>query len=295
MNDEQLSNLRKAGSVAREARELAVSLVDENVRLLDVAEEVEAFIVRKGAKPAFPLNISLNDIAAHYTPKTDDRLRFSNGDIVKLDVGAHVDGYIGDTAATVEVGTKNWDRLIDSASAALRMALETLGEGVKANDLGRVIERSIKESGYRPVVNLTGHGMKQYNLHAGVTIPNYDDGTLTRIDRGMTLAIEPFATNGIGQVGNDKPGNIYRIMRERELRDQKALDFFKKIKNNFGTLPFSERWCYRIDRSCSGYLRTLVRHGMIFSYPILRELQSGMVTQAEHTVIVHGSKCEITT
>ncbi len=295
MNDEILSKVRRAGSIARDARELGASLVDDGVFLLKVAEEVEDLISKKGARPAFPVNISINDIAAHYTPKSDDKLKFSRGDVVKVDVGAHVDGYIGDTAMTVEIGTKNWERLIDSSSKALRMAVETVSDGMKLGNLGGLIERTIKDSGYRSVVNLTGHGMKQYNLHAGVTIPNYDDGSMGKIETGMVLAIEPFATNGSGQVGNGRSGNIFRVMNERPMRDQRALDLFHSIREKFGTLPFAERWCTRLDSNASSLLKTLVRHGLIFSYPILHEMGSGIVSQAEHTVVVHGHKCEITT
>lgn len=295
MNDEILSKVRKAGSIAREARELGASLVDDGVSLLHVTEEVESLILSKGGKPAFPVNISINEIAAHYTPKSNDRLTFSKGDVVKVDVGAHVDGYIGDTAVTVEVGSKNWESLIGASSKALRMAVETVSDGMKLGNLGGLIERTIKDSGYKPVVNLTGHGMKQYNLHAGVTIPNYDDGSMGRVESGMVLAIEPFATNGVGQVGNGKSGNIFRLMKERPLRDQRALDLFHYIKEKFGTLPFAERWCEELDPNASSLLKTLVRHGLIFSYPILHERGAGIVSQTEHTVVIHGSKCEITT
>lgn len=295
MNEDVLDKVRKAGAVAREARKLGASMIDEGVPLLTVANEVEAYIIQKGARPAFPTNISINDIAAHYTPRSDDKLTFQRGDLVKVDVGAHVDGYIGDTAVTVEVRTKNWSNLIDASSKALSMAIEMIGEGVPVGSIGGTIERGIKSNGFVPVTNLTGHGMNQYNLHAGLTIANYDDGNPTKVSKDMILAIEPFATNGAGEVRNAKTGNIYRIFRDREVKDEKAMEHFRQIKENFGTLPFCERWCTALDPKAPNHLKTLVRHGVLFAYPILSEVKGGMVSQTEHTVVINGQKAQVTT
>jgi methionyl aminopeptidase len=295
MNDNVVAALRKAGAISSEARDIGYELIDEGVSYLEVAEEVEEVIRNGGGEPAFPVNISVNEIAAHYTPSSTDDKKFENGDVVKLDVGAHVDGYIGDTAITVEVGTRNYQDLIESSKRALAIALEIIGEGVTVSTLGGAIERSIKDDGFLPVVNLTGHGMDRYCLHAGMTIPNIDDGNLSRIKNGMVIAIEPFATNGGGQVKNGKPGNIFRVLRERPLKDKKAHEFFNEIRSRFNKLPFCERWCTAMDNNAPAYLKTLLRHGLISSYPILYEYKNGIVTQAEHTVLVKNSKIEILT
>jgi methionyl aminopeptidase len=295
MNEDILESIKKAGAISREARELGAGMVDEGVKLLSVAEEVEALMARRGAKPAFPTNISINEIAAHYSPHSDDKLVFHRGDLVKVDVGAHVNGYIGDTARTVEVGTRNWTNLIDASSKALNMAVEMVGDGVAVSAIGATIERGIKSNGFLPVTNLTGHGMNQYNLHAGLTIPNFDDGNLTRVGKDMLIAIEPFATNGAGEVRNAKPGNIYRILRDRTVRDEKAMEHFRQIKESFGSLPFCERWCTALDPDAPSYLKTLVRHGILFAYPILAEVKGGMVSQTEHTVVINGQKSQVTT
>jgi len=295
MDEHALECLRKAGAISREARELGIGLVDEGKRLVDVANEVEAFIVHKGARPAFPVNIGVNDIAAHFSPSTDDKSVFQRGDLVKLDVGAHVDGYMGDTAATVEISTKNWRPLIDSTSKALRIAIEMIGENVSVSQIGGAIERSIRTDGFKPVVNLTGHGMKRYNLHAGLTVPNVEDGNPAKVKTDMAIAIEPFATNGGGQVYNDRPGNIYRVLRGRQLQDQKAAKFFEQINTNFGTLAFCERWCTLMTPEAPTLLKTLIRHGVIACYPVLREVKSGMVSQSEHTTLILDGKVEVST
>jgi methionyl aminopeptidase len=270
MDETELENYRRAGAISREARQLGTGMVDQGVKLLAVAEEVEAFIRSKGARPAFPINIGINEVAAHYSPSSNDQLRFAAGDVVKIDVGAQVDGYIGDTAETVEVVTKNWQALIDASSKALRIATDIVGDNVAVGTIGAAIEASIKASGYRSVANLTGHGLKRFNLHAGVTIPNIDDHSPNKLRTDMAIAIEPFATNGEGQVYNDKPGNIYRVLRDRPVRDGKAQALFDRIKVDFAGLPFCERWCTAIDKNAPVYLRTLVRHGQISSYSVLR-------------------------
>ncbi|MCG7844458.1 MAG: type II methionyl aminopeptidase [Methanomassiliicoccales archaeon] len=287
--------IRKAGRLSAEARELGRSLVGEGVKLKDVADQMELHIMEHGGRLAFPVNISINETAAHFTPNSLDDIAFRSGDLVKLDVGANVDGYLGDTATTVEVSTRNWQPLIQASERALALALEMAKDGISVGTIGGIIERSVKETGFRPVVNLSGHEMKRYNLHAGLSVPNIDDGTLTKVGKNMLLAIEPFATNGCGQVVNGKPGNIYRILRERPLKDPEAEKFFLKIKEEFTTLPFCERWCDRLQPNAAPYLKILHRHGLISSYPVLVEMNRGMVSQTEHTVLVGNGTNEITT
>jgi methionyl aminopeptidase len=295
MDEHALESVRKAGAIAGEARDLGISKVDEGVTLTSVAEEVEALILKRGAGIAFPTNISINDIAAHFTPNAKDTMTFQTGDVVKVDVGAHVDGFIGDTAATVEVRTKNWKGLIDASSRALKMVTEMIGDGTPVGAIGGTVQRSILETGYRPVSNLNGHEMKQYNLHAGLSIPNIDDGSSHKINTGMIIAVEPFATNGQGHVLNSRPGNIYRIIRDRPLRDPAASKMFEQMKTRFKSLPFCERWCDDLDPNASHQLKALLRHGVISSYAILKETDGSMVSQAEHTLVIVNGKCEITT
>lgn len=295
LDEHALDCIRKAGHLSAEAREIGRSLVAEGVALRKVVEAMECHILEHGGKLAFPVNISLNEMAAHFTPNSNDDLAFKSGDLVKLDVGAQVDGWLGDTATTVEVGTRNWQSLIQAAERALQQALEVAQDGVSVGTIGGVISRSIKDNGFRPVVNLSGHEMKRYNLHAGLSIPNYDDGTLTKVRGNMLLAIEPFATNGHGQVSNGRSGNIYRVLRDRPLKDPEADRLFQLIKQEFTTLPFCERWCDRLQPNSGAVLRTLHRHGVISTYPVLIEIKQGMVSQAEHTILVGNGRGEITT
>jgi methionyl aminopeptidase len=175
------------------------------------------------------------------------------------------------------------------------MATEMIGDGTPVGAIGGTVQRSILETGYRPVSNLNGHEMKRYNLHAGLSIPNIDDGSSHRLQTGMIIAVEPFATNGQGHVLNSRPGNIYRIIRDRPLRDPAASAMFEKMKERFQSLPFCERWCDDLDKNASHQLKVLLRHGVISSYPILKETDGSRVSQTEHTLVIVNGKCEITT
>ncbi len=296
MNDDEIELIKRAGTISREARLLGADMIDEGVTLLSVAEEVEGYMIKKGGKPAFPTNISINDAAAHFSPHSGDKQRFQRGDLVKLDVGAHVEGFIGDTAQTIEVGTKNWQNLIEASSNALEIAIQAVHNGAQIRSIGSAIERTIKMTGNLPVTNLTGHGLGKFNLHTGLSIPNYDDENTNRLVSGNAIAIEPFATNGEGEVQNWKPGNIYRIFRDRKINDPNASELFRLIKEDFGPLPFCERWCEKLDpKNADVSLKTLVRHGILFAYPILTEVKGGMVAQTEHTIVIRSDRGEVTT
>lgn len=250
-----------------------------------MAEKVEGLIKAKGARCAFPINICVNSQAAHYTPLKNDSLRFSRGDLVKLDVGVHVNGCIADTATTVEISTSNWNDLLRASSDALDCALEMLVPGIEVSSLGAAIENAISSHGFRPIKNLTGHSMEKNNLHAGITVPNITSRDRSSLKPGMAVAIEPFATDGKGQVGDGKGGNIYRVIRERKLSKDDANVFLKDVVKNHDHLPFASRWCAEFS---DDYLSLIKKHWMhrnLRSYAILSEVAGGMVSQAEHSAL----------
>ena len=211
LNDEQLAKLRKAGEVSAAARDLGISLCKPGAKLLDIAQEVEGYIRDHGCGVAFPCNLSINEVAAHYTPTPNDQTRLEIGDVIKVDCGAVLDGYIGDTAATVEVATNAYRDLVEASKRARNTVAEFVGEGTPIREIGRAIEMSIKRDGYNVVENLCGHQIDYWDLHAGYSIPPYDAGDETVIQAGQTFAVEPFATNGRGSIDNGKPGNIVII------------------------------------------------------------------------------------
>lgn len=270
----------EAGKIGKEAREYGKELIKEGVSYYDVAEKVEKYIRDSGALPAFPVNLSVNNIAAHYSPIKGDNLYFRKGDVVKLDLGAHIDGYISDTAVTVEVGTNRWGDLIEASAEALNNVIKAIRPGITTSEIGKIVETTLSFYGYNPIRNLTGHGLGRYDLHHGLSIPNYDDGSSTRILPEMAFAIEPFATNGRGYVREGKGGNIY-IFRKRE----NLKGIYKEMFQEFKALPFAARWCTHYENYQS-LLRKGSLLGILYHFPILQERKKFMVAQTEHTILL---------
>jgi methionyl aminopeptidase len=290
MEPEILEKYRKAGVILKEVRENAALKVKKGARLLDVANAIEAEIVEKGGKPAFPVNISINAEAAHDTPGVDDEREFGD-DMVKVDIGVHIDGYIADTAVTVDL-SGNPD-LQKASRKALEEAIKLVRPGVNTSEIGGVIEATIEGFGFKPVYNLTGHGLERYVQHAEPAIPNKRIGQGVTLEAGQAIAIEPFATNGIGIVVEGSFIEIFSVIKMKPVRMPHERELLKAIQQYNG-LPFARRWLKDIkyvDKS----LTSLMRQGIIHGYPVLVEHQRGLVSQAENTMIVTEDGCELTT
>ncbi len=261
---------------------------------LALADAVEGVIRSRGALCAFPVNIGVNSVAAHYTPSRSDDILLKVGDVVKVDLGAHVDGYPADTSVTVELGTRNHQRLISCAEDALRMAIEMVAPGTTTSAMGEAVERAIRSAGFRPIENLTGHSMERFNLHAGLSIPNIKTRESEVVEQGMIIAIEPFSTTGKGKVKGASRGNIYRVVRERRAPAEISA-MFSKMQAAFGTLPFASRWCDDMHPDAQSFLAKMLRMGMVMNYPVLVEVADGIVAQAEHSVFVTKDGCTVLT
>lgn len=289
-----VKKLVQAGRVAAEARDFGVRHVKAGGSALELANAIESLIKERGAECAFPVNIGVNEVAAHYTPGGNSDLRFRQGDVVKIDVGAHVDGYPGDTAATVELGTRNHTDLIRCAEDALTMCVEMVRPGTPIAAMGATVGRVIRSAGFKPVQNLTGHSMERYNLHAGLSIPNIESKDKAVVEEGMVLAIEPFSTVGAGKVGGRGRGNIFRIVRDRKAPPE-VMNLFAKMRASFGPFPFAGRWCDALHPAAEPLVTKMYRLGMIMSYPVLTDVGNGIVAQAEHSVLVTKDGCIVLT
>jgi len=295
LSDAVLEKLRRAGKVSREGREYGASILREGMPLLEGVERIEEFLRGKGCPPAFPTCLSVNHVAAHDTPTHRDARVLQKGDVVKIDLGAQVDGYLTDTAKTVEIGTRNWTELIRAPEQALAAAIEVVRPRLPTRVLGATIERTIESFGYKPVTNLTGHSIERYTVHAGKSVPNVGDHGDDVLEVGDLIAIEPFATTGSGRVDGRKSGNIYRVMRVREVRPESTHRFLLALQDRFNVLPFAERWAYRMDGKAPSHLARLLRSGLIYTYPALIEVGEGIVAQAEHSMIVTQDGAEVLT
>ncbi|MBU4501934.1 MAG: type II methionyl aminopeptidase [Nanoarchaeota archaeon] len=279
-----MDDWEKAGKIAAEALEFGKNLIKVDASLLEVADKIEAKIVELGGKPAFPVNLSINQIAAHYAPLPGDESRFKEGDLVKIDVGAHVNGAIGDTALTVDLGDNK--ELVKASEEALKAAIEIFTPGTKLGDVGKAIQDKIKEFGFVPIVNLSGHGLALYKIHSGVTVPNYDNGDETELQEGQILAIEPFATPGEGKIIEGKPSGIYELRQHKPVRDMNSRKILKFIAEEYKTLPFAKRWLVKKFPTAGFALRILEQQGILMHYSHLSEKTKALVSQAEHTVKV---------
>ncbi len=289
MDQEVKRKFLKAGEIGRKALEFATTLIEPGTSFYEVAEQAEKFIRDEGAKPSFPLNLSINNEAAHFTPAEGDKKKFRRGDLVKVDLGAEVDGYPSDNATTVEVGeTGNYTDLIDATREALNSAIRRLRPMLQARQIGAEIGRQITNRGFKPIRNLGGHGINRYDLHSSIFIPNYDDGNAAYIKPDTVIAIEPFASTGIGMVHNGPPGNIYILSGTKN-------DSEETIYKNFNTLPFAERWLAKIEPDYRRYIKRMMSSSQVSAFPVLKEHSSARISQAEHTVMILSDEIVVTT
>ncbi len=290
MNDEILQCYLEAGQIARNTLHKAADMVRPDVPVLEVVEAAEAEIRDKGAEIAFPINISFNECAAHDTAGPDDERQFASGDLVKVDLGVHVDGYIADTALTVDLG-KN-DLLVEASRAALESAIALVRPGIMTGELGEAIQREIESRGYRPIANLTGHGLDCYDLHGPPTIPNIGMKGGMELEEGMAFAIEPFATTGSGKVSESPRCEIYSQISMKPVRMAAAKRILESVRQRRG-LPFARRWVASDKTDLA--LMTLKRSKILHAYPVLHDIPGSLVSQHEHTLIVTGDGCTVTT
>ncbi len=287
---------REAGEIVKAVKKEVKPLLKEGKQVLEIAESVEDKIHAMGGEIAFPCNISINEVAAHYSPPIYDETILHVGDYVKVDIGAHVDGYIADSAFTVKIGEKK-DELIMAAEKALENAISMVKAGTETSAIGATIEETIERYGYKPIKNLNGHKLAQHDLHAGVIIPNIATEESYTLQEGEVFAIEPFSTDGAGRVTDGKQVFIFRYLGDRPIRLSLARRTLAEIKKNYPTLPFAERWLSKKirGRKLDFALKTLMKKGIIHNYNVLQDEDNGVVAQAEHTVIVKEDGCEITT
>lgn len=284
MQKEILEKYLEAGRIAAEVREESKTFINVDAKLIDIAEKIESLIREKGALPAFPVNLSLNEVAAHYTPTKNDDVKIKDGDLIKVDIGIHADGYIGDTAYTLSFG--NYEQLVKASEEALEEAIKLCKPGTLLSDISARIEETIRSFGFNPISNLTGHGLDRFNLHAEPQVPNIKFSSDYKLKENQVIAIEPFATNGSGMVKESDLAIIFRFIEEKPVRNQDGR-LIMRFAEQFNGLPFTERWIpidslIRIRIA----LRELREKGVIYDYPILKEAAGGIISQAEHTVVV---------
>ncbi len=338
LGEEEIEKYREAGEILSGIMEEARDMVEPGAKLLDIAEKVEEKIEEKGARPAFPCNVSINEKAAHYSPPDGDDTVVEDGDLVKIDIGVHVKGYIGDMATTVfaeeeseeqeeaegeneaeeeikeetgedeqeveeeeeneeEALVKKKRDMVEAVEEVLEEAIDKIEPGVNIGEIGKTIEEAAEERGYKPISNLTGHNLEQWSLHGGISIPNVEEDSEIELEEGEVVALEPFITDGEGEVEETREVYIFRAKEGGSVSGRMAQQTLRKIRRNYKGLPFAERWLTedlsRIRLQMT--LRELIASEALRPYYVLKEVEDGLVAQAEHTMIVTEDGCEVTT
>ena len=284
MEHEDIEKLKQAGRIAAQVLEYGKNLIKKDASLLEVVERTEEKIFELGAKPAFPVQISCNHIAAHYCPDEEDKIVFSD-QIACLDVGVHVDGFIGDNAVTVDLSGK-YENLVKASKEALENAIKIIKVGVTLREIGKTIQDTIQKYGFSPVRNLSGHGLGKYEQHTKPSIPNFDNGDNTKIEKGMIFAVEPFASTGAGIVQESGIATVFSLGNKKPVRNSITMQVLKEIES-YNDLPFTTRWLTKkFGAKAKFALREMEQLGMLHSYAPLADKDKGLVSQAEHSVLV---------
>jgi len=294
----QIEDYVKAGKIAGEVRENVRQKDWIGSTLAEICDYVESEIIKRGAKCAFPVNTSLNEVAAHYTAEPNDPKTVSDSDLVKIDLGAQINGYIADTAVTVNYDPQ-YDSLVQAAENALQAAMSMIKVGVKSKDVGRKIQNTIMDMGFKPIANLSGHSLDQYTIHAGKTVPNMWTIGSFSFSENEAFACEPFVTtkNALGFVRNGKIKNIFALASRKMTKDDEADKLLEYIWNNFNMLPFALRWIVKEweEKEARRLLDFLVKKKVVKAYAILVEANGKTVAQAEHTFIPTQTGVTVTT
>jgi methionyl aminopeptidase len=295
---EEIEKFRLSGRILRETREEMRGFVQENMPIIEVCEKVEATIRVKGGKPAFPCNVSIDEVAAHYTSPPGDTSTIPVGSTVKVDLGVQVDGYVTDTAFTAAFGSEG-KAMAATAELALKTVVDNIHGDMALGDIGALAEKTIKNRGFKPISNLTGHSVGRYLIHAGTSIPSVSGFNPHKVETGGVYAVEPFVTlpDAIARVDDMPQSTIYRFLKTKSLKTDGAKKLAKYIEANFRTLPFAERWLIGVlpKEQHKAAFKELLQSKTVMSYPVFVEASKKPVAQAEHTLLIKEDGCEVLT
>lgn len=286
MDSEELANWRKAGKVAAQALQYGKTLIKPGASMREVCDKVDAKVIELGARPAWPTQVGCNDVAAHYTPDPDDDSVFKD-ELVCLDVGAHVDGFVGDNALTVDLSGKYSD-FVKAAKDAMEKAAKLVAPGVEISEIAKTIQETIQSYNLQPIRNLSGHHISQWVIHDSPSIPNVAAKDLGVLEAGRVLAIEPFCTDGKGLIYEQEQANLFAFQQKKPVRSQYAREVLQFVEKEYKDLPFTTRWLsakFGVGKANLA-LRDLLQADILHSYPPLVEQAGGMVAVHENTLLV---------
>jgi methionyl aminopeptidase len=291
MESKEFNSYIKAGKVWAKAIKYAQKKAKEGVLFFDLAEGIEKLIIEEGAQIGFPVNLSINEQAAHYAPKFNDPLTLKESDVLKVDIGSSVDGFICDGAITINLDNKH-AKQIEANELALENAISVAKLGSPVEKMGAEIEKTLKNKGFNPVYNLGGHGVSKNNIHDWPSVPNHAGGTSDKLKEGVAVAIEPFASTGLGEVTDDINVEIFSFVEKKGVRNPVAKQILNLLDKYEGR-PFAERWIRKelqgktSDFNVTLGIKELMKNGSIHPYPGLKEAKGVTVTQVEKTILIY--------
>lgn len=292
MKPSEAQDYCKAGEVAKKIREHLKNFIKPGMKLLDIAEELDSQLEKNNVRPAFPINLSLNEIAAHYTPNSQDETLAAG--ILKVDFGVEVNGYIADLAFSLDLTPeKKYQGMIKLNEEILKNTLEKLNYNSKVSDIGNNLTNQLNDKNYNIIKNLTGHSLEKNTIHGDISIPNTKNNNSTPL-KEKAIAVEPFLTTGTGEVIEGKPSEIFMLINKRNVRDPESRKILNFIEQEYQTKPFCKRWLEKAGFKTNFSLKLLEKEKIIYNFPVLVEKSKQPVSQAEETIIFHKEK-KITT
>jgi methionyl aminopeptidase len=307
MEQQKLENLRTAAQCHKQVTSKVKNMLKPNTKYIDICEvaeaEIKSFFTQDNLQHglAFPVGISVNNIAAHDSANPNDTRTLKKGDIVKIDCGVHVNGHIIDSAFTYAIENTKYDKLIEATREGTYTGIKLAGADARINDISAGIQEVIESYDVKPISNLCGHNIKPYIIHGGKFVSSVKSTNPESeiMEAGECFAIETFASTGMGFVVTDStiPCNHYMKNPEAPFTNLK-LNNSKRLLSHINkyktTLPFSSRWLN--DTFGSSYrfgLNDLVNNSLILDYPALTDKKGSYTSQLEHTIYIHENKVEI--
>jgi methionyl aminopeptidase len=289
---------RTSGRITREVRDVVAASAKPGASVVELCETIESEMVKRGGRPAFPTGIGVNHVTAHYAPQEDDKSVLNERDLVKVDYGVHVDGYVTDTSITLTFNPEH-ELMIEAAKSALQAAIEAVKRDKRVGEVGREILRVATRFGFKTIQNLTGHTLERFVVHAGKSIPNLYMPNMPSLKEGEVFAIEPFLTlqSAAGYVVDSPSVTIFSVAARKKTGERALDDFVTRVWDERKTLPFTPRW-YAADfgrGSLDRMLKELVRRRVVKSYPTLVEASGSPVAQFEHTMALEDGELLVLT
>lgn len=293
MNKKDFEDYCKAGEILKKTKEYIKERIKKELFLIEIAELIEDKIKELGGELAFPVNLSLNEIAAHYTPSFEDKTKAEG--LLKIDMGVEVNGCIADSAFSIDLTEdKRYEEMIKLNRKILDETILSLNLNSRVCDVGNKIYSLLKGKKFNIIKNLTGHCLERYLIHASPSISNVPNENQTLL-KDKAIAIEPFLTTGVGEVIEGKLSEIFMLVEEKKVRDNETRKLLDFIIKEYKTKPFCKRWLIKKGFKTNFPLQFLVKEKILYNFPILIEKSRGIVSQEEETVVFFENKVVVTT